>query len=111
MLRTVASGGETLGGELLEWGRSVFGVTINEFYGQTECNLVVGNAAAHLGFRAGSMGRAIPGHRVEVIDERGDVVPSGTVGAIAIHRPDPVMFLGYWNKPMPPATSSSATGW
>ena len=87
------------GGELLEWGRSVFGVTINEFYGQTECNLVVGNAAAHLGFRAGSMGRAIPGHRVEVIDERGDVVPSGTVGAIAIQRPDPVMFLGYWNKP------------
>ena len=98
-LRTVASGGETLGGELLEWGRSVFGVTINEFYGQTECNLVVGNAASHLGFRAGSMGRAIPGHRVEVIDERGDVVPAGTVGAIAIHRPDPVMFLGYWNKP------------
>ncbi len=80
-LRTVASGGETLGAELLEWGRSVFGVTINEFYGQTECNLVVGNAAAHLGFRAGSMGRAIPGHRVEVIDERGDVVPAGTVGA------------------------------
>jgi acetyl-CoA synthetase len=97
-LRTVASGGETLGGELLEWGRSVFGVTINEFYGQTECNLVVGNAAAHLGFRTGSMGRAIPGHRVEVIDERGDVVPAGTVGAIAVHRPDPIMFLGYWNK-------------
>ena len=96
--RTVASGGETLGGELLEWGRSVFGVTINEFYAQTECNLVVGNAASHLGFRAGSMGRAISGHRVEVIDERGDVVPAGTVGPIAIHRPDPVMFLGYWNK-------------
>jgi acetyl-CoA synthetase len=97
-LRTVASGGETLGSELLEWGRSVFGVTINEFYGQTECNLVVGNAAAHLGFRAGSMGRAIPGHRVEVIDGRGEVAPAGTVGAIAIHRPDPVMFLGYWNR-------------
>jgi acetyl-CoA synthetase len=98
-LRTVASGGETLGGELLEWGRSVFGATINEFYGQTECNLVVGNAAGHLGFRTGSMGRAIPGHRVEVIDDQGNVVPPGTVGSIAIHRPDPVMFLGYWNKP------------
>src|SRR5947199_5104393 len=41
--RTVASGGETLGDELLDWGRQTFGVTINEFYGQTECNLVVGN--------------------------------------------------------------------
>ena len=76
----------------------MFGVTINEFYGQTECNLVVGNAASHLGFRAGSMGRAIPGHRVEVIDDRGNVVPAGTVGPIAIHRPDPVMFLGYWRN-------------
>ncbi|HSK39860.1 MAG TPA: AMP-binding protein, partial [Arenibaculum sp.] len=44
-LRSVGSGGETLGGELLEWGRRTFGVTINEFYGQTECNLVVANAA------------------------------------------------------------------
>jgi acetyl-CoA synthetase len=98
-LRTVASGGETLGSELLDWGRAVFGVTINEFYGQTECNLVVGNAAAALGFKPGSMGRAIPGHAVSVIDAQGAEVPAGTVGSIAVCRPDPVMFLGYWNKP------------
>ncbi|QQP91541.1 acyl-CoA synthetase [Skermanella sp. TT6] len=97
-LRTVASGGETLGGELLDWGRSVFGVTINEFYGQTECNVVVGNAAP-LGFRTGSMGRAVPGHHVAVIDAEGNELPDGAVGSIAIRRPDPVMFLGYWNKP------------
>ncbi|WP_158046041.1 acyl-CoA synthetase [Skermanella pratensis] len=97
-LRTVASGGETLGGELLDWGRSVFGVTINEFYGQTECNVVVGNAAS-LGFRTGSMGRAVPGHRVAVIDAEGNELPAGAVGSIAIRRPDLVMFLGYWNKP------------
>jgi acetyl-CoA synthetase len=34
VLRTVGSGGETLGGELLDWGRENLGVTINEFYGQ-----------------------------------------------------------------------------
>ena len=40
-LRSVGSGGESLGTELLDWGNRVLGVTINEFYGQTECNLVL----------------------------------------------------------------------
>lgn len=97
-LRSIGSGGETLGEELLEWGRQVFGVTINEFYGQTECNLVVGNCASILPVQAGSMGRPVPGHEVAVIDERGDVCPVGTPGQIAVRRPDPVMFLGYWNN-------------
>jgi acetyl-CoA synthetase len=98
-LRTVASGGETLGGELLDWGRQVFGSTINEFYGQTECNLVVGNASSLMPVKPGSMGRAVPGHRVGIVDADGNELPDGTVGAIAVRRPDPVMFLGYWNKP------------
>jgi acetyl-CoA synthetase len=98
-LRTIASGGESLGGELLDWARATFGVTINEFYGQTECNVVIGNDAELLPVRPGSMGRAIPGHHVGVIDGEGNEVAAGTVGTIAVRRPDPVMFLGYWNKP------------
>ena len=97
-LRTVASGGETLGEELLEWGRATFGVTINEFYGQTECNLVVGNNAALFPVRPGSMGKAIPGHEVRAVDDAGVPVPTGAPGQIAVRRPDPVMFLGYWNN-------------
>ena len=38
-LRTVGSGGESLGREAYEWGQTALGVTINEFYGQTECNM------------------------------------------------------------------------
>jgi acetyl-CoA synthetase len=98
-LRTIASGGESLGSELIDWARGTFGITINEFYGQTECNVVVGNDAAILPLRPGSMGRAIPGHQVAVVDDTGHPVPAGTVGAIAVRRPDPVMFLAYWNKP------------
>ena len=98
-MRTIGSGGETRGEELLEWGRQVMGVTINEFYGQTECNLVVGNCAAVMPIRAGSMGRPIPGHTVAVVDEDGVPVPAGSVGEIAVHRPDPVMFLEYWENP------------
>ncbi|TAM90329.1 AMP-dependent synthetase [bacterium] len=97
-LRTVASGGETLGEELLDWGRSTFGLTINEFYGQTECNVIVANAAKLFPVRPGSMGRPVPGHDVCVVDEQGHPLPAGTVGTIAVRRPDPVMFLGYWNN-------------
>jgi acetyl-CoA synthetase len=98
-LRSIGSGGETLGEELLNWGRETFGLTINEFYGQTECNLIVGCCAEVMEVRPGSMGRAIPGHRVEVIDEAGNPVPPGVVGQIAVKSPDPVMFLHYWQNP------------
>ncbi len=98
-LRSIASGGETLGEELLDWGRETFGLTINEFYGQTECNLVVSNCAGIMDVKPGSMGRAVPGHDVAVVDDDGNVLPDGEIGNIAIKRPDPVMFLEYWNDP------------
>jgi acetyl-CoA synthetase len=98
-MRTIGCGGETLGEELLEWGKEVMGLTINEFYGQTEVNLVVGNCCQIMEVRRGSMGKAIPGHEVEVVDQEGNVAPSGMVGEVAIKRPDPVMFLEYWSNP------------
>ena len=96
-LRTVTCAGEPMGAELLEWGRETFGVTLNEYYGQTECNLVVANCAALMEVRPGSMGRAVPGHQVEIIDEEGAVTAAGALGRIAVRRPDPVMFLKYWD--------------
>ena len=99
VLRTVGSGGEPLGEELVSWGRAALGVTVNEFYGQTECNLVLGNCAPIMETRPGSMGRPVPGHTVEVVDEDGNILAHGQTGNVAIRRPDPVMFLSYWNKP------------
>ncbi|MBP2299046.1 acyl-CoA synthetase [Azospirillum picis] len=98
-LRSVASGGETLGAGLLDWGRQTFGVTINEFYGQTECNMIVSSAATLMPAKPGIMGRPAPGHDVAVIDSDGNRLPPGRLGLIGVHRPDPVMFLGYWNNP------------
>jgi len=98
-MRSIGSGGETLGEELLDWGKEVMGLTINEFYGQTECNLVVGCCAEIMENIPGSMGRAVPGHVVEVVNESGEVVAQGTAGEVAIRRPDPVMFLEYWRNP------------
>ncbi|NIO04408.1 MAG: AMP-binding protein [Proteobacteria bacterium] len=97
-LRSIGSGGETLGEELLEWGRETMGLMINEFYGQTEANLVVANCAEIMNIKPGSMGRAVPGHMVEIVDEAGEVASPGAVGQVAIKRPDPVMFLNYWKS-------------
>ncbi|MGN6085042.1 acyl-CoA synthetase [Trinickia sp.] len=98
-LVAVSSGGESLGEELIEWGRAALGVTLNEFYGQTECNVVVSSCSTLFEPRIGSIGKAVPGHRVEIVDEAGNVLPAGTEGNIGIHAPDPVMFLDYWRNP------------
>ncbi len=98
-LRSIGSGGETLGAELLDWGRASFGMEINEFYGQTECNLVVASASALEPLRPGWMGRAVPGHQVAIVNPEGSVCAPGEQGGIAVRRPDPVMFLGYWGQP------------
>jgi len=98
-LRTIGSGGESLGRETFEWAEAELGLTINEFYGQTECNLVLSSCAAIGVSRAGAIGLPVPGHTVGVIDEAGRVVPAGETGQIAIARPDPVMFLEYWKNP------------
>jgi acetyl-CoA synthetase len=97
-IRSIGSGGETLGQELLDWGKETLGITINEFYGQTEANLVVGNCAQIMDVRPGSMGKAIPGHVVEIVDDNGNVLQPETPGNVAIRRPDPVMFLEYWKN-------------
>jgi acetyl-CoA synthetase len=98
-LRSVGSGGEALGAETYEWGKSALGIAINEFYGQTECNLVLASCAAIDVSRPGSIGRAVPGHSVAVIGPDGSQCAPGEFGQIAIKRPDPVMFLQYWGKP------------
>jgi acetyl-CoA synthetase len=98
-MRTIGSGGESLGAETYEWGKSELGMTINEFYGQTECNKILAGCAAIGVSRAGTIGKPVPGHRVAVIREDGSVCAAGEPGQIAVQRPDPVMFLQYWNKP------------
>lgn len=98
-LRSVASGGESLGDELISWGQKALGVTINEFYGQTECNMVVSGCTSLFDRQCGSIGRAVPGHDVAIVDNDGTPVAAGVAGNIAIRAPDPVMFLEYWNNP------------
>ncbi len=107
-LRSVGSGGESLGAEMLAWGEEALGLTINEFYGQTEANLLLSNRAGLMPVKAGSMGRPVPGHEVAVVDEAGVALGPGETGQVAVRRPDPVMFLEYWNDE--PATAAKFIG-
>jgi len=97
-LRSIGSGGESLGVELNAWCERALGVSVNEFYGQTECNMIVSSCCALEPSVPGAMGRAVPGHRVDIIDATtGAVLDDDREGAIAVRAPDPVMFLEYWN--------------
>ena len=145
-LQGLMSAGEAVGDAVFGYCRDQLGVTLNEMFGQTEINYVVGNCndagaslpvrgfvplqagasaelfptLAALGARAGwparpgSMGKAYPGHQVQVIDDDGDECPVGVPGDVAVNRfdihgkLDPVFFLGYWNNDA--ATRAKFTG-
>ena len=98
-LRTVGSGGEALGEDLLEWGKQILGVGINEFYGQTECNLTVSNCGAIMPTKQGSIGKPVPGHEVRIINENGELIKEpGLDGEIIVKSDTPVSFLKYWEN-------------
>ncbi|MDQ2778559.1 MAG: AMP-binding protein [Pseudomonadota bacterium] len=123
-LQSIMSAGEAVGDTVFHWAERALGVRINEMFGQTEINYIVGNCGRYLGVdhqwhagwpqRPGSMGRAYPGHRVAVIDDAGGECPRGTPGDVALHRldphgePDPIFFLGYWGRD--DATAAKFTG-
>lgn len=113
-LRTIMSAGEAVGTTVFAWAQETLGVTVNEMFGQTEMNYIVGNCNSQWPAKPGSMGRPYPGHRVAVIDDAGSEVPRGEAGDVAVNRiapdgtPDPVFFLEYLGNPE--ATRGKYTG-
>ena len=97
-LRSVMSAGESLGAQIYEWAEEALGVQINEMWGQTEFNYIVGNCSKIMPVKPGSMGKPYPGHLVEPVDEAGNVLAGGQTGELCALRDDPVMFLGYWKR-------------
>jgi acetyl-CoA synthetase len=113
-LEAIMSAGEAVGDAVFAYCREQLGVTVNEMFGQTEINYIVGNCARLYPAKPGSMGKGYPGHRVAVIDEEGHECPVGVPGDVAVHRldihgdPDPIFFLGYWKNEA--ATKAKFTG-
>ena len=98
-LRTVVTGGEPQEKELLEATREAFGVTFNEAYGQTEADFVVGQCASRWPVRPGSMGRAFPGHDVQVLRPDWSAAAAGELAEVMVRAPDPTLLIRYWNRP------------
>lgn len=94
-LRAIGSAGEALGAATLEAAKTRWALTIDEFYGQTECNTIIGSSALLGVRRAGAMGKPTPGHTVAILDEAGAPLTRGSTGQIAVAKPDPTMFLHY----------------
>lgn len=98
-IRSISSGGESLGADLLEWGRQALGVEISEIYGQTECNIFICSVPGLMDAEPGFMGRPIPGAEVTLMGPEDQPVPAGDVGEVCVRAGHPVMFLRYWNQP------------
>ncbi len=98
-LRSIFTGGESLGGELLGWVRATFGIDAHEVFGQTECNLVIGSNSKLFPIRPGSMGKATPGFDVRILNEKGEELPRGSRGIIGVRQPNPCTMIEYWRNP------------
>ena len=114
-LRSIMSAGEPVGETVFHWARDKLGVSINEMFGQTEMNYVIGNSAAWPAL-PGAMGRAYPGHRVSIIDDAGNELPAGETGEVAVNRhcngqADPVIMIEYWRNPAATAEKFTGDGW
>jgi acetyl-CoA synthetase len=114
VLQGLMSAGEAVGDAVFAYCRDQLGVVVNEMFGQTEINYVVGNCHIFWPAKPGSMGKGYPGHQVAVIDEKGQICPTGVPGEVAVNRYDrhghldPVFFLAYWKNPK--ATHEKYTG-
>ena len=113
-LQGLMSAGEAVGDAVFSYCRDRLGVTVNEMFGQTEINYVVGNCSRFWPARPGSMGKAYPGHRVAVFNDDGKECADGVPGDVAVNRldihgeADPIFFLGYWRNDE--ATRAKFTG-
>ena len=114
VLKGLMSAGEAVGDAVFAYCRDELGVVVNEMFGQTEINYVVGNCQVFWPSKAGSMGRGYPGHQVAVMNEQGQICKPGEPGEVVVNQfdrhgqPDPVFFLGYWKNSS--ATQAKYTG-
>ena len=113
-LAAIMSAGEAVGDAVYDYCQKQLGVVVNEMFGQTEINYIVGNCFVKYPSKANSMGKPYPGHNVAVIDDDGNICPDGIPGDVAVNRfdihgqPDPIFFLGYWKNEA--ATDAKFTG-
>ena len=80
-LREVCGAGEPLNPEIIDQVRAAWGLTIRDGYGQTETTALAGNSPGQK-VKVGSMGRPLPGYRVQITDVDGHVAKEGEISLL-----------------------------
>lgn len=96
VLREAVSAGEPLNPEVIERIRSVWGITIRDGWGQTEATVQIANPPGEP-VRIGSLGRALPGCKVAVIDANDNETDDGEL-ALPLHPRPPGLMVGYLHE-------------
>jgi acetyl-CoA synthetase len=95
-LREVCAAGEPLNPEVIEQVRAAWGLTIRDGYGQTETTAQIGNPPGQP-VKPGSMGRALPGYRIRLLDSEDRDAEEGAVSIALEDRPAGLM-QGYQDE-------------
>ena len=87
-LERISFTGEPMDSRTWEWIEKTIGVTPCSMYGSTEVGVIIVNYPGFAGYvvKPGALGRPAPGWEVAIVDTRGEPVPPGTVGEIAVRR-------------------------
>ncbi len=108
-LRLFVSGGSALPVEVLKGIKEAFGSPILEGYGLSETSPVASFSRADLPLKPGSIGVAIDGVQLRLVDDAGNEVPVGEVGELQIKGPN--VMKGYWRNPEATAKAIDENGW
>ncbi|NCA70860.1 MAG: long-chain fatty acid--CoA ligase [Sphingobacteriia bacterium] len=105
-LRFGISGGAALPVEILRQFETRFGLPILEGDGPTECSPVTCVNPVHGVRKPGTVGPAVPGVEMKILDDAGTELPLGEIGEICVRGPN--VMKGYWKRPE--ATAECFTG-
>lgn len=98
-LRHLASVGEPLNPEAVYWGQKVFGLPFHDNYWQTETGGIVIANYPSLAIKPGSMGKPLPGILATIVDNKGNKLPPGKEGDLALAPGWPSMMAKIWRRP------------
>ncbi|MBY0451141.1 MAG: AMP-binding protein [Cyanobacteria bacterium] len=96
-LRVCHSGAAPMPVAVLEQVEKVFGAPVQEGYGLSEASSIVCSNPLHGPRKPGTVGLALPGVTLGILDECGQMLPPRTMGEIAVRGP--IVMMGYWQRP------------
>jgi len=108
-LRIISSSGAPLDFAMKEEAESLFGLTLHNGYGVTECSPTIAQTRIESPRRDTSVGQVLPGVEVKLVDPHGEVVAPGEVGELCVRGPN--VMKGYYRAPEETAAAIDSKGW